>query len=184
MLGIINKNFKDLNENCFILLYKCLVRSHMEYANVVWNPYRKVLIEDIEGVQKRATRMVKGLRKLAYNERLMRLKLPTLKFRRKRGDMIDVFKILTGKYDGEVSPLIPRCEYLRTRGHSMKLKTERARYDLRKFSYTVRIVNAWNSLPESVVGADSVNGFKNRLDEHWSNEKIYYDYEADLIGSQ
>ena len=184
MLGIINRNFKDLNGNCFILLYKCLVRSQMEYANVVWNPYKKSFIEDIERVQKRATKMVKSLRKLSYKERLIRLKLPTLKFRRMRGDMIDVFKILTGRYDSDVSPVIPKCEYLRTRGNSMKLKTIRARYDLRKFSFTVRIVNIWNSLPDSVISADSINIFKNKLDKHWMSEDVYYDYEADLIGSQ
>ena len=121
----------------------------MEYANVVWNPHSIQLITDIERVQKRATKLVKGLGKLSYRERLIRLHLPTLKFRRLRGDMIEVFKILTGKYDIEVFPLLPRSKNVRTRGNSQKLKVER--YDLRKYSFTSRVVNTWNSLPYHII---------------------------------
>ena len=53
-------------------------------------------------------------------------------------------------------------------------------YDLRKYSFTVRIVNLWNSLPENVVSA--VNTFKNRLDKFWSDQELVYDYKADLTG--
>src|SRR6201995_3186499 len=58
MLGIINRNFKDLDKSSFILLYKSLVRSHLEFAHSVWCPYKKGLIYDIERIQKRATKMV------------------------------------------------------------------------------------------------------------------------------
>ena len=40
MLGIIKRNFIYLSEEAFVLLYKTLVRSHLEYANSGWNPYR------------------------------------------------------------------------------------------------------------------------------------------------
>src|SRR6267154_1898573 len=53
MLEIIRRNFVDLDKTSFILLYKCMVRSHLEYAGTVWNPYRKVLIKGIESIQKR-----------------------------------------------------------------------------------------------------------------------------------
>jgi len=53
-------------------------------------------------------------------------------------------------------------------------------YDLRKYSFTVRIVNLWNSLPENVISADSVNTFKNRLDKFWSDQELVYDYKADI----
>ena len=71
-------------------LYKTLGRSRLEYANYVWNPY---LIKDL--VQMRATELVIKLKHLKYKERLERLKLPTLRYRRIRGDMIEVYKILT-----------------------------------------------------------------------------------------
>lgn len=180
MLGIINRNFSNLDRFSFLLLYKSMVRSHIEYANVVWSPYKDYLIKDLERVQKRATKMVKGLRNLSYKERLINLQLPTLKFRRIRGDMIEVFKILSGVYDMHVCPTLLRSENVRTRGNCLKLQTNRTRYDIRKYSFSNRIVKIWNSLPDVVISADSVNCFKNKLDVHWRNEEIYFNYEVDL----
>ena len=58
MLGLIKRNFIYLTEEAFVTLYKSLVRSHLEYANSVWNPYRQGLINDLEKVQMRATKLV------------------------------------------------------------------------------------------------------------------------------
>jgi hypothetical protein len=209
MIGIIKRNFKDLDKFSFLLIYKSLVRSHLEYANAIWNPYRVAVIADIEKVQKRATKLVKGLRNMTYRERLINLQLPTLKFRRVRGDMIEVYKILSHKYDEQVWPTsmankyaqqvcptsmpnkyaqqvcpgLNKSEYTSTRGHSLKLTTERAKYDLRKYSFTSRIVTIWNSLPNSMVCSESVNNFKNQLDALWRNTDLFYNYEAELPGS-
>jgi len=68
-----------------------MVSPHLEYANSVWCPYKKGDIESIEKVQKRATKLVICLKHLPYVERLKQLKLPTLKYRRLRGDMIRGF---------------------------------------------------------------------------------------------
>ena len=76
--------------------------------------------------------MVKGLRTLPYKERLINLQLPTLKFRRIRGDMIEVFKILSGVYDMHVCPNLLRSDNVRTRGNCLKLKTNPTKYDIRK----------------------------------------------------
>jgi len=64
----------------------------LEYANSVWNPHRKGQIKDLEKVQMRATELLMTVKHLSYKERLVRLKLPTLKFRCIRGDMIEVYK--------------------------------------------------------------------------------------------
>jgi len=58
MLGIMRRNFMYLSEEAFVLLYKALVRSQLEYANSVWHPYRMRLIKDLEKVQMRATKLV------------------------------------------------------------------------------------------------------------------------------
>ena len=181
MLGIINRNFKQLDKDAFILLYKSLVRSLLEYGQSVWSPSKISVIYDIERVQKRATKMVKNCKQLCYSDRLKYLHLPTLKFRRIRGDMIEVYKILNNKYDAHVVPDLCKNNNKRTRGNSLKLNVQRCKYNLRKFSFTIRIVNLWNSLPDSVVLADSVNLFKNKLDELWISKEVYYDWKLELL---
>ena len=104
MLGIIKRNFMHISRNCFIILYKSLVRSHLEYANNVWYPKRKSDVDKLERVQKRATKLIPGLSNKSYIERLKVLNLPTLKYRRHRGDMIELFKILKGIYDTSSVP--------------------------------------------------------------------------------
>jgi len=91
LLGIIKRNFIYLDEDAFIILYKSLVRSYLEYANSVWNPHRLGLIKDLEKVQMRATKLVITIKNLTYKDRLKRLKLLTLKYRRIRGDMIELY---------------------------------------------------------------------------------------------
>jgi hypothetical protein len=182
MLGIIKRNFIDLDKTCFLLLYKSMVRSHLEYAGSVWCPYKKGLINDIENIQKRATKFIHICKKLSYKDRLILLELPTLKYRRLRGDMIEVYKILNGFYDASVVPLLPRNYDTRSRGHSLKLKVDRCKLDIRKFSFCNRVINAWNSLPDHVVISSSLNMFKNSLDNHWKHESFYYDCEASPSG--
>jgi hypothetical protein len=182
MLGIIKRNFCNINKEVFMLLYKGLVRSQLEYANSVWNPYKVSLIRDLEKVQKRATKIVGVCKKLPYGERLRLLNLPTLRFRRIRGDMIEVYKIVTGNYDARVSPVLPRNLDSRTRGNSYKFLHVRAKYDIRKFNFCSRIVNYWNSLPDAVVNSVSLNSFKNSLDKFWSNENLVFDWEENISG--
>ena len=184
MLGIIKRNFKSVDKCSFKLLYISLVRSHLEYAHSVWNPHAVSLIKDIEKVQKRATKMVKGCKYLGYRERLISLQLPTLKYRRVRGDMIEVYKITHGHYDPVLCPSLCRNEDGRTRGNSLKLKVERAKIDLRKFSFCVRTIATWNSLPDSVVLSESLNSFKKNLDEFWKKEDVVYDWKASLPGDR
>ncbi len=92
--AVIRRSFKFLNELTFLPLYKSLVRCHLEYAVPVWYLYKAKYLDLIENVQRRATKQLPGFRNLTYEERLKRLKLPTLAYRRARGDMIEVFKIV------------------------------------------------------------------------------------------
>ena len=80
-------------------LFKALIRPILEYANPVWNPHQRKLINLIEQVQRNFTKAIIGMKKLEYEDRLKALKLPTLEYRRFRGDMIETFKICTGLYD-------------------------------------------------------------------------------------
>ena len=123
------------------------------------------------------------LKKLTYIERLKQLQLPTLKYRRMRGDMIEVFKIVHNYYDSEAAVKLHFNTFNTTRGNMYKLQKFMCHYNIRKYSFCPRVVNMWNSLPNDVVEADTVNTFKNRLDKHWYNQDVLFDFNADLIGT-
>ena len=120
---------------------------------------------------------------LCYQERLKYLQLPTLAYRRVRGDMIEVYKILTNKYDDEVNRNLGLSKNTCTRGNSLKLSTVRTKYDKRKYFFTIRVVSVWNSLPDSVITAQSINAFKREIDKHWQHEDLLYNYRAKLSGT-
>ena len=132
----------------------------------------------------RATKQINDLKNLDYDERINKLKLPTLIYCRLRGDMIEVYKILNNKYD----PLVCDILLLHTThypdscscSHSKKLLDRSHTLDLRKFSFSMRSTNIWNSLPEKVVSAHSIYTFENRLDWLWSKQDIKFNFEAAL----
>ena len=128
----------------------------------------------MERVQRRATGLLGSLKNLSYPDRLRKLELPSLEHRRKRGDMIDAYKYLHGHYDC-AKPSLPISEVTQTRGHSLKLETNFSRLNVRKSFFSQRIVSLWNSLPEEVVTAPSINSFKARLDRHWESLPTKYD---------
>jgi len=128
-----------------------MVRPHLEYSNSVWCAFKKGDNENIEKVQKRATKLIISLKKLPYQERLRQLKLPTLKYRQLRGDMIEVIKIIHKYYDIRASINFNFNPVGSTEGNKFKLQKEMCRYDMRKYSFCYRVVNVWNSLPDYVV---------------------------------
>jgi len=121
VLGIIRINFIYMDEHTFILLYKAMVHPHIEFANSVWCPYKLGDIKEIEKVQKRATKLILRLKNKPYRDRLFHLNLPTLKYRRLRGHMIEVFKITHNIYDEAVSPDLSFHSRASTRGNNHKL---------------------------------------------------------------
>jgi len=66
------------------------------------------------------------------------------------------------------------------RRHNLKLINHRCHYDLRKYFFCTRVINTWNSLPESVISAYTTDSFKNKLDKFWSNQYLIYNYKAEV----
>jgi len=90
------------------------------------------------------------------------------------------YKIINEKYDKNVLLNISRNDDTRTRGNSLKLKSIRIHYNLRKYSFSIRIINIWNSLPENVVTANTIDCFKTRLDKSWNYHDVKFDYKQNL----
>ena len=120
MIELIRRNFTFINKEIFLKLYKAMIHPHLEYGQIIWSPHLIRQSKKIENVQRRATKIVPSLKDLPYDKRLKKLKLPTLKYRRIRGDLINVYKLLS--YDDHC-PLLPlhKSRYP-TRGHDKNYK--------------------------------------------------------------
>ena len=171
IVGIIKRTFTQLDKDMFLTLYKTMVRPIMEYGSCVWRPWLKKDINILERVQRRATKLIHEIKNISYKERLLKLGLPTLEYRRQRYDMIQVFKILNNLDVVENSEsLLELVTVTKTRGHNMELKKKYCKSERRKNSFFFRIVDPWNNLPDEVVSAESVNIFKSRLNTHWKHD--------------
>ena len=166
-----------MNQDIFKKLFCSHVRPHLEYAIQFWAPYLRKDINQIESVQRRATKYLPGFHNLSYKERLTKLDLPTFAYRRLRGSVIEVYKILN-VYDKDVTPKM-KIINTSTRGHNQTLDIKRAnKHHPQHHSFSHRVINPWNSLPSEVVNRPNLNTFKNRLDKHWSTLQLKYDHES------
>ena len=121
-------------------------------------------MELLERVQRRATKMIRGLEHLSSEERSRELGLFSLEKRKLQRDIIVAFQYLKGAYKQEGEQLFTRVDSDRTRGNGFQLGQERFRLDIRRKIFTQRAVTHWNRLPKEVVDAPSLEAFKARLD--------------------
>ena len=114
-----------------------------------------------------------------YEERLRSLNLPSLEYRRLRGDMIETYKILHNVYDSKTTKnLLTKADSKITRGHDLKLIKKSVGTTSFQHFFTNRITNTWNSLPQDTATAGSVNAFKNRLDKFLVSKTYCTDLQA------
>ena len=139
-------------------LYKTYVRPHIEYCGNVWNPTYQGDIQKIEKVQNKFTRLMNYGRVLPPEERNRLLKLTTHHERRERGDMIATYKMINNPKLFTPKKVI--------RGHENNINLPRYQTNIRKHSFSVRVVKKWNDLPNEIVTTKSVNQFKNAYDKH------------------
>ena len=164
MLGRLRKSFRTRDESVWKKLISTYVRPNVEFAVSVWNPYLRGDIKVLERVMRRATRVPGRLRDLEYGERCERLGFTSLEERRRRGDLIQQFKIAKGielvKFERPALVSAPRGS------KRAQLRREMVRScNQRHNFFSNRIVNMWNELDDSIIEATSINEFKKRLDE-------------------
>ena len=97
--------------------------------------------------------------------------------------MIEVYKIITNKHETTISPVSEFHTNTITRGNKYKLLNQSFHYDVPKYSFTPRIVNTWNNLPDYFVNVDSMEVFKKYLDKFWSSQPVKFDWRATLTGT-
>ncbi|GAB0185726.1 triadin [Grus japonensis] len=164
VLGCIKNSMTSRSRKVILLLYSALMRPHLEYCIQLWGPPYKKDMELLEQVQRRATKVIRGMEHLSYEDRLRQLGLFSLEKRRLREDLIASFQCLKGAYRKAGEGVFTRACSDRTRSNSFKLKEGIFSLDTRKKFLTMRVVRHWNRLPREVVDAPSLEVFKARLD--------------------
>ena len=173
VVGIIKRSISCLDKTMFHTLYVSLVRPHLEYASQIWNPHLIRDIQALEKVQRRATKLVPELQHLSYGDRLSALNLSSLLYRRRRIDMITVFKIVHG-LEGLPFETLFTFHNTVTRGNGYKLYKKFSHLNLRKFSFSDRIIDDWNHLPTFLIESSTVLTFKTKLDILWNCNRFDY----------
>ena len=174
LLGFVKRCFLSRNNDLLLTLYKSLVRSILEFSCILWCPYRSVLSNHIEGVQRRFTRTCfPHLRHLDYRERLNCLNLLSLFARRIRYKLIFLYKLMNGLTD--LNPhdffLCSSAPYLR--GNTRRLRVPSSSRDYRRFFFSVDVVFHWNSMTEAEVSAPNVQLFKRSIDAYFRRHDIW-----------
>ena len=165
MIGLVYRSFTYIDIKMFLMLYKTLIRPILEFGNTIWHPLFKKQSITVENVQRRATRMLPDFEFLSYEERLRKLSLPSLKYRRLRGDLIHLYKIVHGLINIDHRKLFDYSPITFTRGDRYKIFIIRCNSQIRQNSFIARTVKAWNNLRYSTKDSDTVNSFKNNVDK-------------------
>ena len=171
VLQQISRAFSYRDKVTFRNLYVSYVRPHLEFATAAWNPWYEQDISALENVQIKAVNMISGLKGKTYEEKLQEIGLHSLKHRRERFDMIETYKIISGRSNVNKHTYFEFAADQSTRntrlaGDIYNIKPQRSELDVRKNFFTQRVTNSWNKLPSEIKHAASVKLFKNLYDNH------------------
>ena len=169
ILCVIKKSYHTRDAKTISTLYKSLVRPHLEYGNIIWGSNYVGDMRSIEKVQRRATKQIENLRDEPYENQLKTLNLHSLLYRRRRGDMIQIYKVINGLVRIPTNSLFRLRKNGKTRGHDKKILKQHAQKTSRAKYFSQRSVNDWNELTNDIVNAPTLMSFKCKLDQHWKD---------------
>ena len=131
ILEFISRTVTNRTSEVILRLYLALVRPHLDYAVKFWSPYYRMDINRLEGIQRRMTKMIHGIKNLDYIDRLKRLQLHSLERDRLR-DLIEMYNWVQGFNKGDISKVLIVSGPGRTRTNGYKLEKFRFRKEIRK----------------------------------------------------
>ena len=168
VLGMMARGFHYRDKHTWIKLYKVYVRPHLEFASPAWNPWLQKDIDTLEKVQKRAVNMCSGLTGQSYDQKLRELGLDSLYLRRKKADLIMVWKVIHKYDDIRESDIFDRLTMYtqrdtRASADPLNLRTSLTRLDIRKNFFTNKVIREWNALPLDIKSIPKLDAFKTKL---------------------
>jgi len=169
ILGGINRSVGSRSREVILPLDAAFVRPHPESCVQLWSSQHRKDMNVLDWVQRRVTKMIRGLEYLSYEDRLRELGLFSLEKRRLRCDLLAAFQYLKGAWRKDGEGLFTRVCSDRTRGNGSKVKEGRFRLDMRKKFFPLRVVRHWHWFPRLAVAAPFPESVQGQVG--WSSEQ-------------
>ena len=134
-MGLIKRSYTYLDRNSFRYLFNALLRPYLEDCVSIWYPLLKKDEELIENALRRASKLIPGISNSSYADCLCAIDIPSMKYRRIRGDMIQVYKIFHCE-DESLKAFFNVDNTSITRGHKFKLKKPFVKNKIRKHFFS------------------------------------------------
>ena len=166
---MLKRIFISLSKVQFISIYKTLIRPKLDYLASICSPSNEKDQDVLDKIQRKAIKLVRGFKNHDYHVRCRLLGITSLKTRRTRGDLIEIYKLFNNLYDLDVSLFFKtRSEVLTRksialRGHNYYISKPLSRSNNHRNSFLCRPIDIWNELLHDIVNALTLNSFKSKI---------------------